>query len=214
MLSPVAGTQLVQAAQLTGRLLHKPVFPAVGACSAEMHSHFMNRAFEIARAQHAIRLKQGLMLAVTRIERLTDVQVARFQQGAELHARVAAPRWRDEERILGGGRRNGGDALVGYPDIGFFAFDADEVALELSGDRASGAGAEEGIEDDIAGIAGCQDDAIEQRLRLLRRVSFFAIDLDALRAGAKRNLSDVGHLLFIIEVLHGVIIEGVALLLL
>ena len=49
-------------------------------------------------------------------------------------------------------RQRHGDALFGGSDIAILTLDADEVATKPLGNRAGGASAKEGIEDDVAGV--------------------------------------------------------------
>ncbi len=70
-----------------------------------------------------------------------------------------------------------------------------EVTAEAPGDRAGGAGAEEGIEDDFAWLGGGEHDAMQQGFRFLRGVQLaaFAV-LQTLRAGADRQRPIGAHL--------------------
>ena len=65
---------------------------------------------------------------------------------------------------------DGVDAPARGRDVAAVALDADEVPAELLRDRARRAGAEEGIEHDVARLRRREQHAIEQRLRLLRRM--------------------------------------------
>ena len=78
-----------------------------------------------------------------------------------------------------------GDAFLGRLGVLGVALDADEAAAETLGDRAGGAGAAERVEHQIVGPRARQDDAREQRLRLLGRMQLLAVAaLQALLAGA------------------------------
>ena len=109
-------------------------------------------------------------------------------------------------------RLDRGDARLGRGDVALLALDADEVAAEPLGDGAGGAGAEEGIEHDVAGLGVGEQDAVEQRLRLLGRVGLVALlVLQPLVAGADREQPVGAHLGAVIGFLQRVIIERVAL---
>src|SRR3546814_13374140 len=58
----------------------------------------------------------------------------------------------------------------------------------------SRAGAEEGIEDHVAGVRAGEQDAIEQRLRLLRRVDLCPALLQPFLAAADRDQPVAAHL--------------------
>ncbi len=65
----------------------------------------------------------------------------------------------------------------------------------------------------MAGLGAGQQDAVEQRFRLLRRVHLLAgLVLEAFVAGAQRNGPVRAHLGVFVESLQRVVIEGVALL--
>src|SRR2546423_1464089 len=69
-------------------------------------------------------------------------------------------------------------------DIALLALDADPVAAEPARHRAGGAGAEKGIEHDIALVGAGEQHPVEQRLGLLGRMRLDAVRLGALAAGA------------------------------
>ena len=111
-----------------------------------------------------------------------------------------------------GARRDRGDARRGRGDIGLLALDADEMAAEALGDGAGGAGAEERVEHDVAGLRRGEQDAVEQRLGLLRRVDLLALAvLQPLVAGADREQPVGAHLQVVVGRLQRIVVEGVAL---
>ena len=92
------------------------------------------------------------------------------------------------------------------------ALEADEAAAEMLGDGAGRAGAGEGIEHEIVDARGRQDDAREQRLRLLRRMQFLAVAaLEAFLAGAQRDGPVGADLDILVAGLEHFVIERVAL---
>ena len=92
------------------------------------------------------------------------------------------------------------------------ALDADEAAAEALRHRAGGAGAAERVEHEVVRPRGRQDDAREQRLRLLRRVQLLAVAvLEPLLAGAERQGPVGAHLDVLVAGLQRFVVEGVAL---
>ena len=88
-----------------------------------------------------------------------------------------------------------------------------QVRPELLGDSACGAGAEERVEHDVARIGRGEDHPVQERFRLLRRMGFLArLVLDPLPAVADRQQPIGPHLKVVVERLHGIVIEGVGLL--
>ena len=73
--------------------------------------------------------------------------------------------------------------------------------------RASGAGAKERIDDQIARLGAGEQHSIQQRLGLLRGVRLHAIGLEPLAAGADRDQPVGPHLQLFVHRLHRVIIE-------
>ena len=108
---------------------------------------------------------------------------AAFDQGAERHARLGTL-GRDDEIGIVPRRFGGGDTFFGNRGVCFVAFDADEMAAHFLGDRGGGAGPEKRIEDHVARFGRCQQDAVKQCFRFLRRVRLLAVLLDAFGAGA------------------------------
>ena len=97
-----------------------------------------------------------------------------LDQRRERHARrLARGHERRERRRFQ--RLGRGDALFRGLGVFRFALDADETAAELLGDRAGGAGAAERVEHQIVGPRARQDDARQQRFRLLGRVQLLAV---------------------------------------
>ena len=79
---------------------------------------------------------------------------------------------------------------------------------EPLGHRAGGAGAEEGIEHEVARIGGGEQDAVQQRLRLLRRVRLAPLAvLQPLRPRADREQPVGAHLDVVVQRLHGLVVE-------
>src|SRR5690606_31901726 len=117
---------------------------------------------------------------------------------------------------LGAGRfeRRGGDrlhliyALSGCFGILRIPLDADPAAAEPLGYGTRRPRAEEGIEDNISGICRRHEDAMQQGLRLLRRMGFAAVGvLQTLRSCANREQPVRTHLQVVIAGLHGLVIE-------
>jgi hypothetical protein len=75
---------------------------------------------------------------------------------------------------------------------------------------AGGAGAEEGIEHEIAGPGRGQQHAVQQRLGLLRGMRLLAVALEPLRPAAQRNVPIAAHLQLVVQGLHRLVVEGVA----
>src|SRR5690606_1758350 len=68
-----------------------------------------------------------------------------------------------------------GNAGGSRVDVILLTLDADEVAAKALCHRAGRPGAEERIEDDVAGLRGRHDDAREQSFRLLGRMHLLAV---------------------------------------
>lgn len=86
------------------------------------------------------------------------------------------------------------------------------MAAEPAGDGAGRAGAEEGIEHDVARIAGGQQNAREQRFGLLGRMKLAAgLVLQPFLARAERDEPVRAHLKVVIATLQRLVMEGVAL---
>jgi hypothetical protein len=74
----------------------------------------------------------------------------------------------------------------GQLGVGLVALDADEMAAQPLGGRAGGAGAEEGVQHDVAGPGRGQQHPVQQALGLLGRMGLVAVVvLDPLLAGAQ-----------------------------
>ena len=101
------------------------------------------------------------------------------------------------------------DPLLRDIDIGFFALQPDEVAAQPLGHRAGRAGAEERIDNDVAGLRAGQKNAIKQGFRLLRRVGLGAVLLDAFLPAANREGPVRPHLQFVVQRLHRAVVERV-----
>ena len=81
---------------------------------------------------------------------------------------------------------------------------------ELLGDGAGGARAEEGIENDVPGPGGREQDAGEQRLGLLGGMGLAAlVVLQAFIAGAQRDQPVGAHLHVFVASLQSLVIEGI-----
>ena len=110
-----------------------------------------------------------------------------FDDAREGHARLAAARRRDRERLFGQGlgRVDSAPRRFGVSGI---ALDADERAAQTPGRDAGGPGAEKRIEHQIAGVGRGHQHPREQRLGLLRRMSLSPrLVLQSLRPGADRQ---------------------------
>jgi hypothetical protein len=93
------------------------------------------------------------------------------------------------------------------------ALDADVAPAEALGDDAGRAGAEERVEHDVAGRRRRQDDPVQQRFGLLGRMHLGAgLVLEAFRPAADRQQPVGAHLQVVVERLHGIVVEGVGLL--
>ena len=76
------------------------------------------------------------------------------------------------------------EALGGDLGIFFAAFDADPAPPQALRHGGGGAGTQERIEHDIAGLAGGEDDTLQQGFRLLRRMRLTAVLFKPLGSGA------------------------------
>ncbi|MNQ96361.1 hypothetical protein D3C85_1119620 [compost metagenome] len=153
------------------------------------------------------------MVALGAIQLVAGGQQAGFDQGAERHLDLGLLGAGDDQVLRRGGD-DGLDAFLGHLGVAFVAFDADEAAAQALGGGARGAGAEEGVQDDVADAAGRQDDPVQQGLGLLGRVGLVAVlVLQALIAGAQGQGPVRAHLGVFVEGLQRVVVEGVALLL-
>ena len=136
---------------------------------------------------------------------------ARLDNAGEGDARLGALGRRGGDGV-GGQGFDGGDARAGGLRVGLVAFKADVGTAEAARDRARGARAEEGVDDDIAGIARRQHDARQQRLGLLGGVGLAALRvLEAFAAGADRQIPVGANLTVLVARLEHLVIEGVAL---
>ena len=102
-----------------------------------------------------------------------------------------------------------GNPLTGDPDIVCFALNPDKAAMQFAGNRASGTGPKERIEDQITGVAGGNQHPCQQGLGFLGRMRLVAFNLDALTAIADRQRPVRPHLDIIVERFHGFVIERV-----
>ena len=148
-------------------------------------------------------------LAARRGQHLAGAQHATLDHLAEGHARLGALRSGDFQRrtVIGAHPRHprGGNLA-----IGLFPFDADEAAAQHLGDGPGGAGAEERVQHDIAGMGGGNKDAVQQGLGLLRGMGLVAVFiLDALAPGAERDHPVRPHLHSIVQFLQRFVVEGV-----
>src|SRR5690606_24283651 len=128
----------------------------------------VDRARDIAVSQTAIGAHAGAF-AVGRDQPVAGMDVAGFDYLSERHARLLPLRAGDGEIF----RRRGCDFLqarLGAGDVSLVALDADIVATQALGGSPRGAGAEERVEDGLAGARGGEHDAVQQRLGLLRGV--------------------------------------------
>ena len=99
-------------------------------------------------------------------------------------------------------------------DIIRLALDPDPAPPQPPRHRAGRAGAEEGVEHDVARLGAGEQDPVEQGLGLLGRMRLVAVVvLDPLGARADRQHPVRAHLQIVVERLHRAIVEGVARLL-
>ena len=148
-----------------------PEGPAVaGVEPLHQRADAVDRADVVAGAERAVGAHLGLVAGAGVGEDRRRARSGRSRPACRRgRAARRACRARSRARRRGAGTtaamraRGGGDVVV-------LALDADEVAAEALGDGAGGAGAEERIEDDVAGLRRGEQDAMEQRLGLLGRV--------------------------------------------
>ena len=89
---------------------------------------------------------------------------------------------------------------------------ADKMAAKPLCHRACGAGAKKRVKNDIAGLAGGQQHAGQQRLGLLGRMGLAARRvLEAFGTGADRHMPVGSHLAILVAGLQCLVIESVAL---
>ena len=85
-------------------------------------------------------------------------------------------------------------------DVGRLALDADPAAAKPPRDRAGRAGAEERVEHHVAGLRAGEQDPVQQRLGLLRRVRLGAVvALDPLPPAADRQQPVGPHLKIVVQ---------------
>ena len=170
----------------------------------------MNRAGDLAALDVSVGEDFCFLAVLCEIQRLPGIQQSVFEQCPKWDARLLAFLGKDQH--LRGGGEYRVNALLRDLDVLLVTFDADPVATEFLRDRAGGAGAEEGIEDQVARLRRSEDDPVEKRFGLLSRVGFRPVMFDALFAPHKREfpMSPVGaHLQVFIQGFHGVMIERV-----
>ncbi|MPL60869.1 hypothetical protein SDC9_06431 [bioreactor metagenome] len=187
-----------------------PVGPAVARGRAlEMGADLMDRALHVIADERAIGADLGLEAVADGIEFLARAQHAAFDQLAEGHARLGAFRGGGLERFLVE-LAHFLEPLQRHLAIGFLALDADVVAAEHLRHGAGGAGAKERVEHHVARIRRAEDDAVQKRLGLLRRMRLVAgIVLQPLVAGANRQHPVRAHLHAFIQRLQRLVVEGV-----
>ena len=104
------------------------------------------------------------------------------------------------------------DARLRGVGIGVIALDAEVIAAQALGDRASGAAAKKRIEHEVAGVRGREHHPRQKGFRLLRRMGFSPLRvLEAFAARADREQPVGTHLAVFIRGLQRFVIEGVAL---
>ena len=168
-------------------------------------------AQRIRGRQRTVGAHAGVQLAARVGQDRAGLQQARLDQHAERDARLGALAGLGRH-VLGCQRLDLGDALARDGGIVGIAFEADEAAAEAARHRAGRAGAEERIEDRVAGIGRGHDAAEQQRFGLLRRVRLLAVvALQALAAGAERQQPVGAHLGALVQLLHRIVVEGIAL---
>ena len=142
---------------------------------------------------------------------LPGLDEARFDDAREGDPRLAAAGRGGHDRLFGE-RFDRIDALARLGSIARIAFDADEGAAKSARDRAGGAGAEKGIEHEIARVRRGKQNPRQERLRLLRRMDLSPLAvLQPLRAGADRQEPVRTRLAIVIAGLHHLVVERVAL---
>ena len=98
--------------------------------------------------------------------------------------------------------------------IGFLSLDTDPAAAQAAGHCASGPGPEERVQHHVARLGAGEQDAVEQGLRLLRRMGLDPVlALHSLLTAADRQHPVRPHLKIVVQRLHCTIIKSVARLL-
>ena len=105
----------------------------------------------------------------------------------------------------------GGYAFAGGGGIIGIGLNADKMPTQTLRHRAGCAGTEKRVQHHITGITGGQQDAVQQRFRLLRRVQLVPHLAFKTLATTAYGQHPVGtHLQIIIQGFHGAVIKGVA----
>ncbi len=142
-----------------------------------------------------------------RSRRLDEARFEQRQNGTRGSLRLRARRRRP--RAAAASPRRCGRGGLGVLGL---ALDADEVAAERAGHGPGRAGAEEGIEDHVAGIGRRQDHARQQRFGFLGRCAAWR---PCRPSGAPRRcraqMPVRAHLKVFVAGLHRLVVEGVAL---
>ena len=134
-----------------------------------------------------------------------------LDQQRECHARRLA-RGHERRDRRRGHDLHAGDALFRRSSVFRFALDADEAAAQPLGHRAGGAGAVERVEHQIVRPRRRQNDARQQRFRLLRRMQLLAVGaFQPFLAGAEREGPVRAHLHVFVAGFERLVIERVAL---
>src|SRR3990170_2634532 len=209
---PEIPPQLVDRVQLPAGVLEIPVLPPVARAALHQDAtELVDRSDLAVGDQAAVGADPGPgPAAAAEIQPLTRAQQPVLEETAEGKPRLPPPLVPHvEDVILERAGLDMGNALPGDGRIARLAFDPDPTAAEPAGHRAGRARPEERIEHDVPGVAGAEDDAIEDGLRLLGGVSLGAVDSDALGPAADGQGPVAPHLQLIVQGLHRVMIEGV-----
>ena len=171
----------------------------------------VDRADLVAEHDGAVGAHQGAVALLGIDQPGAGRDHAALDQFGERHARrVARGHERRERRLRQ--RLDGGDARFGGGGVSRVALEADVAAAEPLGDRASGAGAVERIDHEIARLRRRQQDARQQAFGLLGRMDLPAVlALEAFIAGAQRNQPVGARLHVLIGGLQGFVVECIAL---
>src|SRR5215469_1510726 len=188
-----------------------PELPAIaGGSTLDMGADLVDRAAAIGGDQRAVGAHLGGPAPVGAGEQRAGREIAALHEPAEGNAGLVALRGGGDDFEIGVGRSRA-EALLGDGDIALVALDADIVAAEPLGDDAGGAGAEEGIEDEIARLGRSEDDAVKERLGLLGRMGLLSVPvLQPLAAIADRKQPVAAHLEIVVERFHRLVVEAVA----
>ena len=140
-------------AALAGVAQCQKVQPLQAGRPCTQRADLVDRADALAERERAVGAHHGLAAPALVGQRSRRARAGRPRPAAEGDARLAALGRRAATTSAGPAATTRGDARPRRVGIGRVALDADEAAAEPLGDRAGGAGAEEGVEHDVAGLA-------------------------------------------------------------